>query len=142
MTIDLHRRPIPNPPIAREDITFSHPSEAEFARLLDFYGIDWRYEPMVYPIEWDEHGAVTEAFAPDFYLVAQDCYIELTTMRQSLTRIKRHKIQRLQQLYPEVRIRLWNRHDFERLLSKYGMMAKRSELIGHDALTSSHGQTR
>jgi len=139
LTTAQRPRPIPNPPVAREDIQFSHPSEAEFARLLDFYGIEWRYEPVVYPIEWDEHGNVTEAFTPDFYFVRQGYYIELTTMRQSLTRIKRRKIQRLQELYPEVRIRLWNRRDFERLLSKYGMSSQHDALVGQDALTNAHG---
>jgi len=138
LTTAQRLRPIANPPVAREEIVFSHPSEAEFARLLDFYGIAWRYEPMVFPIDWDEQGAVTEAFTPDFYLVAQDCYIELTTMRQSLTRIKRRKIQRLQSLYPEVRIRLWNRRDFERLLTKYGLTDRRSQLVGQDALNGGH----
>ena len=28
-----------------ESPRFSHPSEAEFASLLDFYGIPWQYEP-------------------------------------------------------------------------------------------------
>lgn len=138
MTTAQRLRPIANPSVAREEIAFSHPSEAEFARLLDFYGIEWRYEPMVFPIDWDGEGAVSEAFTPDFYLVAQDCYIELTTMRQSLTRTKRRKIQRLQSLYPQVRIRLWNRRDFERLLSKYGLASRRSQLVGQDALTNDH----
>lgn len=138
MTTAQRLRPIANPFVAREEIAFSHPSEAEFARLLDFYGIEWRYEPMVFPIDWDGAGAVSEAFTPDFYLVAQDCYIELTTMRQSLTRTKRRKIQRLQSLYPEVRIRLWNRRDFERLLSKYGLASRRSQLVGQDALINDH----
>ena len=48
------------------------------------------------------------------------------------------KIQRLQSLYPEVRIRLWNRRDFERLLSKYGLASRRSQLVGQDALTNDH----
>jgi len=36
-------RPTANPPVARKDIVFSHPSEQEFARVLDFYDIEWRY---------------------------------------------------------------------------------------------------
>lgn len=138
MTTVERPRPIPNPPVAREDIAFSHPSEAEFARLLDFYDLAWRYEPTVFPLEWDEHGTVTEAFTPDFYFVGQDFYVELTTMRQRLTRIKRHKIQRVQELYPEVRIRLWNRRDFERLMSKYGLANKHAELVGQEALSNGH----
>lgn len=29
----------------REGIRFGHPSEAEFAQILDFYGVRWEYEP-------------------------------------------------------------------------------------------------
>src|SRR5690606_1612640 len=47
---------------------FAHESEAELARILDFYGVEWRYEPDVFPISWNADGAVVESFAPDFYL--------------------------------------------------------------------------
>ena len=36
--------------------SFAHESEAEFARILDFYHIVWQYEPRTFPIEWDEEG--------------------------------------------------------------------------------------
>jgi hypoxanthine phosphoribosyltransferase len=38
---------------------FAHPSEAEFARILDFYGVRWLYEPHSFPIRW-EGGEVVE----------------------------------------------------------------------------------
>jgi hypothetical protein len=60
---------------------FSHPVETEFARILDFYGIPWEYEPRTFVLEHDAAGNVTEAFAPDFYLPDQDLYVELTTMQ-------------------------------------------------------------
>ena len=60
-------------------------------------------------------------------------------MRQKLTRVKRHKIQRVQELYPEVRIRLWNRRDFERLMSKYGLGHRHAELVGQEALDNGNG---
>ena len=28
-------------------------SEREFAKLLDLYDLEWRYEPQTYPVEWD-----------------------------------------------------------------------------------------
>ncbi len=130
--------PTANPPVARKDISFSHPSEQEFARVLDFYDIEWRYEPTTFPLEWDEDGIVTVAFSPDFYLVQQDLYIELTTLRSRLMRIKHQKIRRLQELYPDVRIRLWNRSDFERFLERLGMADRSHELIGKEAVNN-HG---
>ena len=66
-------------------IKFSHPAEETFARILDFYGIRWVYEPRTFPLEWDKNGNVIEAFAPDFYLPEQDLYIELTTLRPRCT---------------------------------------------------------
>jgi len=79
-----------------------------------------------------------EAFSPDFYLVDQGVYIELTTLRQKLIRLKRRKIQELTRLYPEVRIRLWNRKDFEWMLRRYGMEAQTQDLLGKEALERDH----
>ncbi|NLG26929.1 MAG: hypothetical protein GX557_03410 [Chloroflexi bacterium] len=131
-------QPTANPPIPRKDIVFSHPSEEEFARVLDFYGIEWRYEPTTFPLEWDEQGAVTVAFSPDFYLVHQELYIELTTLRSRLMRIKHQKIRRMQALYPDVRVRLWSRSDFERFLERLGIAERGPELIGKEAVNN-HG---
>ena len=95
--------------------------EEEFARILDFYRIDWQYEPRTFPLEWDEEGRVTEAFSPDFYLVDSDTYIELTTLRQSLVTKKNRKLRRLRQIYPDIDVRIFYRRDFHNLLRKYGL---------------------
>ncbi len=100
-------------------VTFAHPSEAEFARLLDFYQIEWVYEPRSFALNW-EGERVTEMFTPDFYLPGLDLYVELTTLKQSLVTEKNRKLRRLRQLYPEVNITLLYKRDFERLLAKYG----------------------
>lgn len=135
MTVSIVKpRPIENPPLARAKIVFSHPSEEEFARILDFYGIAWLYEPVTFPLKWDEQGHVLEAFTPDFYLIQEDLYVELTTLRQSLMRIKNRKIRRLKELYPEVNIKLWDRADFMRFLERFGETARKQELIGKEAM--------
>ena len=102
---------------------FAHPAEEMFARILDFYGIAWEYEPRTFPLEWDEAGNILEAFSPDFYLVQEDLYIELTTQKQRLVTKKNRKIRLLRQLYPEVNIKIFYGRDFERLLQKYGRAA-------------------
>jgi hypothetical protein len=127
-------KPIANPPIAREDIVFGHPSERELAQVLDFYGIEWRYEPTTFPLDWDDEGHVTEAFAPDFYLVQEDLYVELTTLRPKLMRAKHRKLRRMGELYPDVNIKLWRRRDFLRLLERFGMDGRQQELVGQDAV--------
>lgn len=100
-------------------VRFAHPSEAEFARILDFYGIDWQYEPRSFPLRW-EQGRVAEAFTPDFYLPDLNLYIEVTTLKTGLTADKNRKVRLLKQLYPEVNIRLLKKRDLLRLLTKYG----------------------
>ncbi len=99
--------------------TFGHPSEEEFGRLLDFYRIEWLYEPRSFPLEWQEN-KVTEMFTPDFYLPELDLYIELTTLKQSLITEKNRKLRRLREMYPEINIKLLNKKDYLRLLAKYG----------------------
>src|SRR5690242_9577114 len=89
-----------SPPASAASPAFAHPSEAQFARLLDFYGVAWRYEPRTFPLR-EQDGRVVEAFAPDFYLPDFDLYVELTTLRQSLVTYKNRKLRRLRELYPD-----------------------------------------
>jgi hypoxanthine phosphoribosyltransferase len=100
-------------------VTFAHPSEEEFAQLLDFYHIERVYEPRSFPLRWEDD-RVTEMFTPDFYLPGLDLYVELTTLKQSLVTEKNRKLRRLRELYPEIKITLLYKKDFDRLLAKYG----------------------
>ncbi|MFL5734398.1 MAG: hypothetical protein ACJ78Q_14520 [Chloroflexia bacterium] len=106
--------------ISVDGVDFHHASEAEFARLLTYYGIEWHYEPNQFPLQWHE-GRPTEMFSPDFYLPEYDLYIELTTMRQSLVRRKNRKLRLLRALYPEINIKLLYRRDYQRLLERFGI---------------------
>jgi len=115
-------------------VEFPHPSEREFARILDFYQIRWKYEPKTFALEWDKNGQVKEAFSPDFYLPDQDIYIELTTLRPGLMSRKHHKLRRLKELYPDVQVRLVNRRDFANLLFKYGLEDEKDRLVGQAAI--------
>jgi len=80
-------------------IEFSHPSEEEFAHLLDFYRVEWLYEPRSFPLSWEDN-RITEMFTPDFYLPELNLYIELTTTRQNLMTEKNRKLRRLKELHP------------------------------------------
>jgi hypothetical protein len=102
-------------------IEFAHSSESLFAQILDYYGIEWQYEPNTFPLEWDDDGNIIEAFSPDFYLPQQDLYIELTTLRPHLITRKNRKLRRMQELYPEVNIKLFKRGDLRSLMVKYGL---------------------
>jgi hypothetical protein len=61
---------------------FANQAELECAKILDFYGVPWDYEPRTFVLERDEEGQVVEAFTPDFYLPEQGLYLEVTVMKQ------------------------------------------------------------
>ncbi len=107
-------------PAQLPEVRFAHPSERVFARLMDFYRIDWQYEPRTFPIRWDDQGNPTEAFTPDFYLPELDLYVELTTMKQSLVRRKNRKLKRLREIYPGLNVRIFYQKDIEDLVFKLG----------------------
>ena len=112
---------------------FAHPTEETFAQILDFYGIEWEYEPRVFPLEWDEHGTVLEAFAPDFYLPSQDLFIELTTLRPKLANYKNRRVRRMQELYPHIHIKLLKRREMRDLMVKYGLYDSANQIQGTGA---------
>lgn len=112
---------------------FAHPTEEQFARILDFYGIEWEYEPKTFPLKWDEQGNVLEAFTPDFYLPQQNLYVELTTLRPELTAEKNRKLRRLRELYPDVNIKLFKRGDLRELMIKYGLEQEAEKIMGNEA---------
>ena len=113
---------------------FANRAELECAKLLDYYGVPWDYEPTTFVLERAADGSVVEAFRPDFYLPQQDLYLELTVMKQSLVTRKNRKLRRLRQLYPDIRIKLFYARDFRALMLKFGRLALVEELSG----TSGH----
>lgn len=113
-----------------EDPRFAHASEAELARILDYYGVRWEYEPRTFPIMWALDGKVVESFSPDFYLPDLNVYLELTTLKQSLVRRKNRKLRRLRELYPDIRVKLFYGKDFRALMLKYGRFDLAASLSG------------
>jgi len=100
---------------------FKNPSEAEFARILDMYQIDWKYEPKTFPVEWDAEGNVTLAFSPDFYLTKFDTYLELTTMNQKYVTGKNRKMKKVRDLYPGTNIKIVYKKDFYSLVERFNI---------------------
>ena len=114
VTMEPHDAPTP-----KDSVRFAHPSEAEFARILDFYGVRWDYEPRSFALKW-EGDRMQEMFTPDFYLPDLDLYVELTTLRQKLVTEKNRKLRSLKELYPDVNVKLLYKRDFHRILAKFG----------------------
>ena len=111
-----------------ERTRFAHNSERQFAKLLDFYGIAWEYEPRTFVLETDREDNPVQAFSPDFYLPAYDLFIEITTLNQKLVTKKNRKVRRLRELYPEIKVKIFYQRDYLALLVKYGLEEPSQEM--------------
>jgi hypothetical protein len=108
-------------PLPSDSVSFAHASERQFARLLDFYQIEWAYEPISFDLQWDDEGNIVQRFTPDFYLPAYDLYIEITTLNQKLVTKKNRKVRRLREMYPKVQCKIFYQRDYLSLVMKYGL---------------------
>jgi len=97
---------------------FAHPSEEEFAGLLEFYRIRYQYEPRTFVVREANGGQAEVGFSPDFYLPDFDLYIEVTTRKPHLMNKKLRKVEALRTQHPDVHIELLDRSDFEMLAKK------------------------
>ena len=122
--------PADSQPGAVRETRFAHASEAEMARILDFYGVRWEYEPTTFPILWNLDGDVVESFAPDFYLPELEVFLEMTTLKQRLVRKKNRKLRRIRELYPDIKIKLFYARDFRAMMLKYGRFGLFESLSG------------
>ncbi len=102
---------------------FAHPSEREFARLLSLYGLTWLYEPVEFPLSWDDRGTPKSGFRPDFYLCQSGVFIELTVLDQRLVTRKNKKVRLFRELYPEVLLVVVYRRAFQELLRHHDLAA-------------------
>lgn len=100
---------------------FVNDVELECAKILDYYGVPWEYEPRTFVLEEDEDGRVLEAFTPDFFLPDQNLYLEITVMKQSLVTRKNRKLRKLKARYPDVNVKLFYKRDIERLAQRFGL---------------------
>ena len=89
--------------------------------MLDFYEVEWEYEPREFAIDFDDEGVPTKFFRPDFYLPGDDLYIEITTMSQKLVTKKNRKVRRLRELHPDIECKVFYQRDYLSLLVKYGL---------------------
>ncbi|HVF08593.1 MAG TPA: hypothetical protein VNC60_08460 [Actinomycetota bacterium] len=114
-------------PLKSDTLRFAHASERQFAKLLEFYGIEWQYEPTSFDIDFDKEGRVLQRFTPDFYLPEFDLYIEITTLNQRLVTKKNGKVRRLRERYPEISCKIFYQRDYLSLVTKYGLEDVRAQ---------------
>lgn len=113
---DAHASPLP-----ADTTQFAHNAERQLAKLLDFYGTEWHYEPHTFVLARDPDGKIAEAFSPDFYLPTHRRYLEVTTLRQALVTRKNRKVRQLRELYPHIDIQIIYQRDYQHLLVRYGL---------------------
>jgi hypoxanthine phosphoribosyltransferase len=99
-------------------VPFAHASEAELAKIFDFYCIVWEYEPRSFPIVWNQLGRPVEFFTPDFYLPEYDVYVELTVAKPARNTRKNRKVRLLRRHHPRINVKLLTRRDVERIFSR------------------------
>ena len=107
--------------LASPEASFAHPSERLLANLLTLYGVSWRYEPVEFPLAWDECGRAVRGFRPDFYLPAQQLFVELTVSDQRLVTKKNQKVRAFRTLYPELKLVVVYQRDFIALLTRHDL---------------------
>lgn len=98
---------------------WSHPTEEQFAIILDYLDIEWEYEPHEIILE-EEDGRILRAFKPDFYLPHGDIYIEITTSKSMSKKNKKMNLMALH--HPDVNIFLINKSMLEEILQKYNFL--------------------
>lgn len=99
-------------------VPFAHASEAELAKIFDFYCIVWEYEPRSFPIAWNHRGRPVEFFTPDFYLPEYDLYVELTVAKPVRNTRKNRKVRLLRSHHPRINVKLLTRRDVERIFAR------------------------
>lgn len=99
---------------------FAHEAEETFAKILNYYDLEWHYEPTMFILRTDEEGVIRKGFTPDFYIPEYDVYVEITVMGKPQK--KRKKINETMELYPSANIILMNRNDMEDLRKKYDFL--------------------
>jgi len=117
----VSREPGPRASVARPraHVRFAHESEQRFARILDFYGVEWEYEPVEFVLDWVSRPAPHLGLPPRLLAPATGPVVEVTTLNQRLVTKKNGKVRRMSQLYPEVRVTLLYQRDTLALLAKY-----------------------
>ena len=95
-----------------ETIYFHSRWEANYARVLNYLGVKWEYEPKTFDLE-------TQNYTPDFYLPATDEYIEVKNFLWKYSKIRDEKFRAL---YPDIRLKLLLKEDYLKLQNKYAVL--------------------
>jgi len=91
--------------------------EANFARLQNYLGIEWKYEPKTFDLG-------SQNYTPDFYLPETDTYVEVKNFLWKYSKIRDQKFRKL---YPNIKLQLLLKEDYIKLENKYSHLIKNWE---------------
>ncbi len=91
--------------------------EANFARLFNYLGIKWLYQPRTFDL-------VSQNYTPDFYLPEDDVYIEVKNFLWKYSKIRDRKFRKL---YPDIDLVLILKDSYLKLEKKYSHLIKNWE---------------
>lgn len=83
--------------------------EANFARLKNYLGVKWEYEPKTFDLS-------TQNYTPDFYLPETDTFVEVKNFLWKYSEIRDQKFRKL---YPNIKLQLLMKVDYLKLENKY-----------------------
>lgn len=88
--------------------------EANYARLQNYLGIKWEYEPKTFDLG-------TQNYTPDFYLSEKDLYIEI---KNFLWKYSAFRDKKFRKLYPKIKLKMILKKDYLKLEKKYSHLIK------------------
>ena len=100
-----------------KNIYFYSRWEANFARLLNYLKIKWKYEPKTFDLG-------LQKYTPDFYLPDSNEYIEV---KNFLWKYSKERDKKFRKLYPDIKLKLLLSNDYLKLQIKYAKFIKNWE---------------
>lgn len=97
---------------------FAHELEERFAEILDYFELEYEYEPTTFILKTTANGEIKQGFTPDFFIPEHNIYVEITAMNGSSCNKKRRKIEAIDELYG-IKAILFHRKRIEDILTKF-----------------------
>jgi hypothetical protein len=91
------------------DLYFFSRWEANFARILNFLGMRWKFQPKVFQLE-------TQKYTPDFYLPDADEYIEI---KNFLSDYSKNRDEEFRRCFPNIKLTLILKPEYLKLQEKF-----------------------
>ena len=103
----------------KEPPRFANEAERECAKVLDFYGVPWEYEPHTFVLEEDEDGRIARGVHARLLPARAEPLPRDHGDEAALVTRKNRKLRKLRERYPDVRVKLFYKRDIERLAQRY-----------------------